>query len=82
MTIQMEVAELGPKGESLIDNLAENGGEICFTRDGKAIAKLVSTDNTPAANALSKRRHGPLAGSILYQGDIVSPLDEEWDAEK
>jgi hypothetical protein len=41
MTIDVEVAELGPKGEALVDGLAENGGEIYLIRDGKTIAKLV-----------------------------------------
>jgi antitoxin (DNA-binding transcriptional repressor) of toxin-antitoxin stability system len=25
---------------------------------------------------------GPLAGSILHEGDLISPLDVEWDATK
>lgn len=25
---------------------------------------------------------GPLAGSVIYEGDIISPIDVEWDAEK
>ena len=31
---------------------------------------------------VSPNYDGPLAGSILYQSDLVSPLDEEWDADK
>lgn len=119
MTTHIEVAELGPKWESLVDDLAENGGEISLTRDGKAIARLIRADNTPAAispsdgfvlydgrwmiPAAAERERsmehlrgsgkilgdivspilesdGALAGSILYQGDIVSPLDAEWKA--
>jgi antitoxin (DNA-binding transcriptional repressor) of toxin-antitoxin stability system len=31
---------------------------------------------------VNANRNGPLAGTILYEGDIVSPLDEEWEADK
>jgi hypothetical protein len=47
MTTQIEIAELGPKSEALVDDLALNGGEICLTRDGKTIAKLVRVDSVP-----------------------------------
>jgi hypothetical protein len=64
MTIQVDVAQLGP---ALIEDLSQNGGEITLTRDGKAIAKLVRVDD-------EERDNGPLAGSILYEGDIISPV--------
>lgn len=62
MTIQIDVAQLGP---GLVEDLSQNGGEITLTRDGKPIAKLVRVE-TP--------NDGPLAGSILYEGDIISPV--------
>jgi antitoxin (DNA-binding transcriptional repressor) of toxin-antitoxin stability system len=79
MTTYIEVAELGPKWEALVESLAENGGEINLTRDGKAIAKLIRTGN---ASASRYENEGPLAGSIIYEGDIISPIDEEWEAAK
>jgi antitoxin (DNA-binding transcriptional repressor) of toxin-antitoxin stability system len=120
MTIDVDVAELGPKGEAMIEDLATNGGEICLTREGKAVAKVVPIEtlaDAPVADqpradgrvlykgrwmipAAAERERsiehlrgssrilgdivndGPLAGSILYEGDIVSPLDEEWEADQ
>jgi antitoxin (DNA-binding transcriptional repressor) of toxin-antitoxin stability system len=64
MTIQIDVAEVSP---ALVDDLANNGGEITLTRDGKPVAKLVRVDDEEHDN-------GPLAGSILYQGDLISPV--------
>jgi|GEM_PF-1287386 len=66
MTIQIDVAQLGP---ALVEDLSQNGGEITLTRDGKPVAKLVRvvSDN------------GPMAGSILYEGDIISPVICETD---
>jgi len=60
MTIQIDVAQLGP---ALVEDLSQNGGEITLTRDGKPVAKLVRVSDG-----------GPMAGSILYEGDIVSPV--------
>lgn len=59
MTTHIDVAELGPKWESLVDDLAENGGEISLTRDGKAIAKVVRLDHAltvekPSAEGLDE----------------------------
>jgi antitoxin (DNA-binding transcriptional repressor) of toxin-antitoxin stability system len=61
MTIQIDIAQVSP---ALVDDLANNGGEITLTRDGKPVAKLVRvlSDN------------GPMAGTILYEGDIISPV--------
>jgi len=98
-----------------VDDLANNGGEITLTRDGKPVAKLVRVESAtdaltsdsprPDGKVLYKGRwmsaaraerersmehlrgtvkihgdivspiyanDGPLAGSILYEGDIVS----------
>jgi hypothetical protein len=90
MTTDLEVAELGPKGEALVDDLAENGGAIRLTRDGKPLAMVMRVVNSEPLNEGARdkddeerlRNDGPLAGSILYEGDIVSPLNEEWDAAK
>lgn len=114
MTIQIDVAQLGP---ALVEDLSQNGGEITLTRDGKPIAKLVRVEGADSASqpradgkilyhgrwmipaAVERERSiehlrgsgrvigdivndGPLAGSILYEGDIVSPLDEEWEADQ
>ena len=26
-------------------------------------------------------KENPLKGSVLYEGDLISPIDEEWEAE-
>jgi antitoxin (DNA-binding transcriptional repressor) of toxin-antitoxin stability system len=71
MTTQIEVAELGPKGEALVDDLAENGGEIGLTRDGKMIAKMVRVDGTPASDTLQAE------GRVLYKGEWMSRAGAE-----
>jgi antitoxin (DNA-binding transcriptional repressor) of toxin-antitoxin stability system len=71
MTIQIEVAELGPRGKALVDDLAENGGETCLTRDGKMIAKVIPADAVPISD--TPRR----AGLVLYKGEWMIPAAVE-----
>jgi antitoxin (DNA-binding transcriptional repressor) of toxin-antitoxin stability system len=59
MTIQIDVAQLGP---ALVEDLSQNGGEITLTRDGKPVAKLVRVESNSAAsrttNAFSTKASG------------------------
>jgi antitoxin (DNA-binding transcriptional repressor) of toxin-antitoxin stability system len=97
MSIDIEVTDLGPKGEALVDDLAQNGGEIRITRQGKTVAKMIRVDNIApeegrvlykgewmsTAGAERERALEHLRGSVTIHGDIVSPIDDvEWDALK
>jgi len=97
MTIQVDVAQLGP---ALVEDLSQNGGEIMLTRDGKPVAKLVRVEDVQEAlssagrilykgewmspaGAERERSLERLHGSIKILGDIVSPIDDvEYDALK
>lgn len=56
---------------ALLDEVAETGGEIIVTKRGKPVAKLTPIDAMK-----------PLEGSVRVLGDIVGPLDEEWEADR
>jgi antitoxin (DNA-binding transcriptional repressor) of toxin-antitoxin stability system len=74
MTIDVEVTEFGPKGEALVDDLAENGGEIRITRHGKTVAKMVRVDSAPEAPAADQPRAD---GKVLYKGRWMIPAAAE-----
>jgi prevent-host-death family protein len=57
----------------MLDEVAETREPLVITKFGKPVAKLV-----PMPPAVKLR--GALKGSVLYEGDIVSPLENEWDA--
>lgn len=57
----------------LLDDVASTRQPLVITKHGKAVAKLVPM---PAATEL----FGALAGSVHQEGDIVSPLENEWEA--
>jgi antitoxin (DNA-binding transcriptional repressor) of toxin-antitoxin stability system len=61
-------------GRWMIPAAAERERSIEHLRgSGKILGDIVSPID---------EKDGPLAGSILYEGDLISPLDVEWDAAK
>ena len=57
----------------LLDEVAETREPLVITKHGKAVAMLVPM---PPEQEL----FGALAGSVLNEGDIISPLDNDWEA--
>jgi prevent-host-death family protein len=56
---------------ALLDRVAETGEELVVTKRGKPVARLL-----PAEAPRS------LEGSIVWEGDLVSPIGDGWDVEK
>lgn len=61
---------------ALIDDVAQNREPIIVTKYGKPLVKVVPIDINKDINKK------PLKGAATYIGDIVSPIDEEWEAMK
>ncbi len=59
----------------LLDDVAAHREPLVITKRGKPVAKLVPM---PPDIEL----FGALAGSVLDETDIVSPIDSKWDAAK
>jgi len=62
---------------SLMERVARTREEIVITKHGKPVARLVPAQAEPAAEVF-----GFMAGTVTRMGDIVSPVGEEWDAER
>lgn len=56
---------------ALLDEVEATGRSIVVTKRGRPVARVA-----PLAEGAPDLR-----GSVVSQGDVVSPLDEEWDAE-
>lgn len=50
-----------------------------ITKHGKPVAQLVPV---PGPKAKRLGIVGSMKGSVLWEGDIISPIDVEWDAMK
>ncbi len=60
----------------LMDQVQQTHEEIVITKHGRPVAKLV-----PVEAAAEQSLLGHLQGSVQVVGDIVSPLDESWEAD-
>jgi prevent-host-death family protein len=64
----------------LMDRVNERGGEIVITKYGKPVAKLVPVRAPMAGPPASA--FGALKGSVLWYGDLISPVDDEWEVDR
>lgn len=78
MTMDKTIAagEFKAKCLHLLDEVAERRMPLVITKRGKPVAKLVPIDDKPVDDI-----YGCMAGTIRILGDIVSPLDVEWNAD-
>ena len=51
--------------------------DLVITRDGQPVARVVPFEKVPQRRTLEQLR-----GSVTILGDIVGPLDDEWDIER
>lgn len=59
----------------LMDEVAETGEEIVITKNGAPVAKLIAYQQP------RKAPWGADKGRVHILGDIMSPVDVEWEAE-
>lgn len=71
----MKASEFKAKCLGLMDEVAEHGGEIVITKNGKPVAKLTAYQERP------KTLFGAGRGRMKILGDIISPVDVEWEAQ-
>lgn len=70
---QIAAADFKARCLSLLDQVAEQGDVLVVTKRGVPVAKVVPVES---------RWSSSLKGSVLHQGDLVSPLGEEWNASR
>ena len=71
----MKASEFKAKCLGLMDEVAEHGSEIVITKNGKPVAKLTAFHERP------KSLFGIDKGRLKITGDIISPIDVEWEAQ-
>ena len=74
MSTTIAASEFKAKCLALLDVVATTDEEIVITKHGRAVARLVPI--VP--------EHKSLTGSVSYahDDDVLSPIDEEWDADQ
>lgn len=71
----VKASEFKAKCLKIMDEVAATGEPVVITKRGVPVAQLVPAVRKP------KTLFGALEGSILYMGDIISPIGEDWNAE-
>jgi prevent-host-death family protein len=67
--------EFKAKCLKLLDEVAETREPLVITKFGKPVAQVV-----PMPQRVEL--FGAMRGSVLWEGDIISPLEDEWEANK
>ena len=61
---------------ALLEQVRKTRQALLVTRHGKPVVEI--SPYVPK----DRGRVNPLKGSIAYQGDLISPIDEDWDSSR
>jgi antitoxin (DNA-binding transcriptional repressor) of toxin-antitoxin stability system len=78
MAKMVSATEFKAKSLKLIDEMERSGESLTITRRGKASLTLSARK---AGIPLSESIFGCLKGTVTILGDIVGPVDPDWEAE-
>ena len=70
----VKASEFKAKCLALMDEVADGSGDIVITKYGRPVARLTTCQERP------KTLFGADRGRMKITGDIISPMDVEWDA--
>ena len=70
-----KASEFKAKCLKIMDEVAATGEPVVITKHGVPITQLIPAKRRPES------LFGAMKGSVLYMGDVVSPIGEEWEAE-
>ena len=70
----IKASEFKAKCLKIMDEVAATGETVVITKNGVAVSQLVPATRKPDSVV------GALKGSVTILGDIISPIDVEWEA--
>ncbi len=73
--ITIPAAEFKAKCLKIMDDVERRRITVMITKRGKPVARIVPPDSNRPSTLF-----GALKGSVIIKGDIISPLDVEWEA--
>jgi prevent-host-death family protein len=71
----MKASEFKAKCLKVMDEVAQSGEPVVLTKNGRPVSRLEPYSTRP------ETVFAALAGAIEICGDIVAPIDVEWEAE-
>lgn len=76
MSTTIAAGEFKSKCLKLLDEVAETRQTLVITKHGRPVAQLVPIPATEGDLV------GSMRGSVLWEDDIISPLENEWEVLK
>ena len=76
----IDASEFEARCLELLDELAENGGELVVTRDGRPAFRILPCREQAKPPGDPKTFFGADRGRIEILGDIMEPIDVVWEA--
>jgi prevent-host-death family protein len=73
--MQIGAGEFKSQCLRLMDEVQQTRKEIVITKHGKPVAKLVPIEADSSRSII-----GFMKNSVQVNGDIIAPLEEEWEA--
>jgi prevent-host-death family protein len=73
--MEIPAGEFKAKCLKLMDEVASTREPVVITKRGRPVAMLV-----PVVSKKASPLFGYMAGTVSVRGDIVAPLDVEWEA--
>ena len=70
----IKASEFKAKCLKIMDEVAETGEPVVITKRGVPVAQMTPIRRRPDA------LFGAMEGSVTILGDIIAPIDVEWDA--
>lgn len=77
MKQSIPAGEFKAKCLHLMDQVQQSKKSIIITKHGKPVAQLVPLSEVKKSQGL----FGYMGGTIKIMGDIISPIDDVWNAE-
>ena len=75
-TQTIKASEFKARCLKLMDEVANSGEEIVITKNGKPVAKVGAVPGRESESWFGRDR-----GKIRILGDVISPVEMEWEAE-
>ncbi|HJQ57544.1 MAG TPA: type II toxin-antitoxin system prevent-host-death family antitoxin [Vineibacter sp.] len=72
----MKASECKAKFLAVLDEVAATGEPVIVTKNGKPVGQIVPAREKP------KTLYGAMKGSVTILGDIVNPIEPDWDEDR
>jgi prevent-host-death family protein len=76
--VEIPAGEFKARCLKLMDEVQATRRPLVITKRGKPVAKLVPVDESEARREI----FGCMKGTVTIHGDIVSPIELDWHAER